>query len=48
MVAVPTIWLGVFQELKKMNISKLDLKIITGGSACPPSLMEGGSYVLHK
>ncbi len=38
---VPTIWLGVFHELKKMPPRKFaNLRVISGGAAVPPSLLE--------
>ena len=40
--AVPTLWVGVHLELKKLNAPKLPhLRIICGGSAVPASLIEG-------
>jgi fatty-acyl-CoA synthase len=39
---VPTLWLGVYQELKNAKAPKLpSLKIISGGSAVPASLIDG-------
>ncbi len=39
---VPTLWLGVYQELKKSKAPMMPhLKIISGGSAVPPSLIDG-------
>ncbi len=52
---VPTVWLGVLQELDK-NPGKYDLSrlraIVIGGSAAPPSMIRGyeerhGLHILH-
>ncbi|KAL6078788.1 putative ACYL-COA SYNTHETASE ligase PROTEIN similar to alkK [Balamuthia mandrillaris] len=52
---VPTIWLGVLQHLKEKNNITPDLlshlRIITGGSAAPPSLIQAydglGATMVH-
>lgn len=39
--------MGVFQELKKMGVKKLDLRIISGGSCLPVSLIEAYEREFH-
>ena len=44
---VPTVWLGLLQHLRASGERLATVKrIVTGGSACPPLLIEafGGEY----